>query len=557
MRAIHSYDSIPRSLRSNNSKASATRSVRLDQQQSTLPVDSPGSSNSTSSRVFSIAGLLVAACFLASAAALLANSSNGGSASSLIGTNTGHQQNYYQPPSSGAGVQMLGKAKTIMSATTSSSSWSTLSNRGQSIHPVRHDIELFMKAAADPYHPVNNTGGYLVMLVAENRLMYDELADKLEQVVATTKPPEWSFDYGDMTGQADFKRAIADMMESSWVQAPVADDASLTIQAGAGSVLDSLSWILADAGDAVLTMGPAYAAFDADFGLKGQVNLHVAPTSASNNYEPTLEDLERVYQEALQAGQSPRILVICQPNNPTGAVYSAAAMRRMIFWALSKDNMHVVSDEIYGNSVFPGVHVTSAAQIMYEEYNDERGGADDANTTYLGDRVHIVAGMSKDWGMSGFRVGSLLTHNSALQQALSISSYYVSASQYTQWTLTSMLQDTVWRDWYLAENKRRLEATFRALQEALALIDVRVYEHTEGALFAWADFSGLLQEGQTEQEMWMELFEDAKILFTLGESFYGDKPGMFRVVYPWPKGGIVAMQELGRRLVQWKNARTV
>jgi len=418
-----------------------------------------------------------------------------------------------------------------------------------------------MKAAADPYHPVNNTDGFLVMLVAENRLMYDELADKLEQVVAATKPPEWSFDYGDMTGQANFKRAVADMMESSWVQAPVADDASLIIQAGAGSVLDSLAWSLADAGDAVLTTGPAYAAFSADFGLKGQVQLHVAPTSASNNYEPTLEDLESVYQEALQAKQSPRILVICQPNNPTGQVYSAEAMRRMIGWAKSKKNMHVVSDEIYGNSVFPGVHVTSAAQIMYEDYNNDDDGSssssDDKNTTYLGDRVHIVAGLSKDWGMSGFRVGSLLTHNKALQQALSISSYYDSVSQYTQWALTSMLQDAVWRDWYLAENKRRLEATFRALQDALALIDVTVYEHTEGALFAWADFSDLLQEGQTEQELWVELFEDAKILLTLGESFYGDKPGMFRVVYPWPKGGVVAMQELGRRLVKWKNARMV
>ena len=53
----------------------------------------------------------------------------------------------------------------------------------------------------------------------------------------------------------------------------------------------------------------------------------------------------------------------------------------------------------------------------------------------------------------------------------------------------------------------------------------------------------------------MELFRDAKVIFTTGNSCNEEKPGLFRVVYPWPAGGPIAMKELGDRLVLWKKLR--
>lgn len=219
--------------------------------------------------------------------------------------------------------------------------------------------------------------------------------------------------------------------------------------------------------------------------------------------------------------------------------------------------MHVVSDEIYGNSVFPGTHVTSAAEIMW---NLNRNTTTTTTTTtathyYLGDRVHIVAGLSKDWGASGLRVGTLMTHNTALYETMGTLSYYNGVSQLTQWAFTQLLDDTAWRDWYLVENKKRLLEVFLATKEALALIDVPVFEGTKGTLFVWADFSAYLRPHQSERELWMELYEQVKVLFTLGESFHGEKPGVFRIVYTWPHGGVEAMHEMGRRLVEWKHAR--
>jgi 1-aminocyclopropane-1-carboxylate synthase len=378
--------------------------------------------------------------------------------------------------------------------------------------------------------------------------MYSELAAKVQEVSSSGQPiPQWVFDYGDLGGQADFKASMAKVMQR-WIIPHVNPD-NLRFQAGAGSILDCLAFCLANPDDGVLVAGPNYPAFTSDFGLKSHVRLHVAGTRASNNYEPTVQELDDAFDRSMAAGNPPKILIICQPNNPTGAIYSPESMRLQIKWALEK-GLHVVSDEIYALSVFPGQATTSAAQIMSEINIDEE--------KYLGDRVHVVAGLSKDWGMSGFRVGSLFTHNKKVLQIVNILEYYQAVSQYTQHTLTAIFEDDAWVDWYIRENQRRLAATFDALEEALSLIGAPLFK-SKGALFAWADFSSFLQEGQTEKELWLELFKDAKVMFTTGESCRGEKPGLFRVVYTWPEGGVEAMRELGQSLVTWwwKNERTL
>lgn len=418
-----------------------------------------------------------------------------------------------------------------------------LSYRGQTLKAIRDDIPLFMKGKNDAYHPIDNPDGYLVMLIAENKLMWKEMAKKIEQVQASGPLPEWIFNYGDMGGKDVFKESMVSMMQH-WIHAPI-DQKYLRFQAGAGAVLSQLSYILTDPGDGVLTTAPGYPAFAGDFGIYGGAKLHVAPTDAANGYVPTIEQLDACYEESMQAGNPPRILVICQPNNPTGVVYAKEDMDFMVEWALEK-GLHVISDEIYALSTFPGYNTSSAADVMYERQPFEE--------QYLGDRVHIVAGLSKDWGMSGFRVGSLLSHNIQLLNAMDIIGYYPSVSRYTQNALAGVFQDEDFVSWYIEENRRRLYETYLALKEALHLIGVPLLP-SQGAIFAWADFSAYIQEGQTEKDLWMELFNDARIALTSGESCIANKPGMFRIVYGWPEGGTEAMKELGRRLVKWKTAR--
>ncbi len=420
---------------------------------------------------------------------------------------------------------------------------SVVSNRGEQLKAVRDDLPLFMEGARDPYHPTKNPDGYLVMLVAENKLMWKEMAQKIEQVQASSALPSWVFNYGDMGGEDVFKQSMASMMQH-WIQAPIEKE-YLRFQDGAGSVLAQISFALTDPGDGVLTPAPGYVAFDSDFGLYTGAKFHWVSSDANNGYVPTKEQLDNAFDRSMAAGNPPRIFVICQPNNPTGVVYSKDDMEFMIDWALDM-GLHVVSDEIYALSTFPGYNTTSAADVMWEKNPDI--------TRFLGDRVHIVAGLSKDWGMSGFRVGSLFSHNMQLLNALDTIGYYQSVSRYTQYALTGVFEDDEFVTWYIQENQRRLYETYQALEVALDRINVPLFP-SQGAIFAWADFSAYILEGQTEKELWMELFTDAKIALTSGESCKANKPGMFRIVYGWPEGGTDAMEEFGRRLVQWKARR--
>ena len=428
-------------------------------------------------------------------------------------------------------------------AIVSQNATSAVSQRGSTLKAVRDDISLFMKGIQDAYHPTDNPHGYLVMLVAENKLMWKEMAQKLEQVQASNPLPSWIFNYGDMGGEDGFKQSMADMMQH-WIQAPV-NKTYLRFQDGAGSVLGQIAFALTDPGDGVLTPAPGYIAFEADFGMYTGAKLHWISTRAEKGYVPTEVELNEGYDRSVAAGNPPRILIICQPQNPTGVVYSKSDMEFMMNWALDK-GLHVVSDEIYALSTFPGYQTTSAADIMREKSPDSE--------TYLGDRVHVVAGLSKDWGMSGFRVGSLFTHNAQLLTAIDTIGYYQSVSRYTQFALTGVFSDHDFVSWYIEENRRRLYETYQALKDALDLIQVPLFP-SQGAIFAWADFSSYILDGQSEKELWMELFNDAKIALTSGESCIASKPGMFRIVYGWPEGGTVAMKELGHRLVKWKAHR--
>jgi aspartate/methionine/tyrosine aminotransferase len=480
------------------------------------------------------------------------------------------------------------------SSTSTSTSTLALSTRGQGVHSGRDDLEVFRVAKSDPYHPVDNPNGYLVMLVAENKLMWTEMAHRLEAVQCPATPPssstssssshqtssplhipEWTFLYGDMGGHIDFKRAMANLMQR-WIIGPRVDPDQLRFQAGAGSVLDQLSYLLADTGDGVLVTAPHYGAFGSDFAVYGQTILHICPTRAENGYAPTTTDLDECHDRAVAAGNPPKILIICQPNNPTGIIYNFQTMHLMITWALHK-HLHVVSDEIYALSVFPGQKTISAAQIMADlhaaqasdhDHNDDDD--DHHDHYYLGDYVHIVAGLSKDWGMSGFRVGTLFSHNAGLLAALDGLGYYQSVSQYTQWTLTQVFaavtddddddhnNNDVWVDWYIRENQQRIYDTYQALVAALALVDIPLLVHPAqqgGGLFAWADFSSWLLPDQTERELWWELVTTSKIAVTTGASCDGEKPGLFRIVYTWPEGGTVAMHELGQRLVRFQTER--
>lgn len=99
----------------------------------------------------------------------------------------------------------------------------------------------------------------------------------------------------------------------------------------------------------------------------------------------------RMRPEALEAAITPctRMLILCSPCNPTGAVYSAAQLADLGAVLQRHPQVFVMVDEIYEHLVYDGIKSPSLAACV----------------PVLGERILTINGMSKGYAMTGWRVG--------------------------------------------------------------------------------------------------------------------------------------------------------
>ena len=120
-------------------------------------------------------------------------------------------------------------------------------------------------------------------------------------------------------------------------------------QSGCASLLNGLFFSLAEAGEAVLIPSPYYAAFENDMKIVAQCVPHQVPMMHPAQ-GPTVDDLDASFEKAAALNLKPKILLLTNPSNPLGTIYSAETIRNAVDWARSR-GMHTVVDEIYGLSV--------------------------------------------------------------------------------------------------------------------------------------------------------------------------------------------------------------
>jgi aspartate/methionine/tyrosine aminotransferase len=154
--------------------------------------------------------------------------------------------------------------------------------------------------------------------------------------------------------------------------------------------------------------------------------------------------------------------------------------------------------------------------------------------------LHLWYALSKDLGISGFRVGLLYSHNAALLEAYENLNLSHTVSNHTQWLLQHLLTDDDFMTSYVAENQRRLTEAYAVVVGALKRLDIP-YVPSRGSLFVWIDLSEFMvgDSEQADLALWQELYRTSGVLLTPGVGFGHTKKGLFRVVYP-----CVSMEEL-------------
>lgn len=409
---------------------------------------------------------------------------------------------------------------------------STLSERGRKCTktPPAYLVKSF-EAWKDPFDPDSNPKGYINLSVAENALSLPFVSKKLQSA-----PPAAlaNLTYGT---PEHFNDVMARFMSEKVFNTAVNGE-NIVVVNGGTSAIDCLATALCDEGDEVLTFGPGYRSLESDVQIRPGAKLITVPLDTKpgeKEREPRIEveALQRMWEEKGGEDSQIKMVIVCTPNNPTGEVLSANVVRELAEWGAEK-KIHMIFDEIYANSVFKeGVKFVS----VVEEMNGS-----------LGDYAHVVWSFSKDFCLSGCRVGLIYTQNKELITCLnSYLAFLSSPSRYTLWDLEQMLTDKEWVDEYLQGNKVRLRKAYQRLEINLKEMQIPFME-AEAGFFVWIDLREWMRNNTKEEEenLW-EMLIEARVMLTPSNQCFGSRFGHFRVCYAAVDGVTL---ELGLRRMQ-------
>lgn len=364
--------------------------------------------------------------------------------------------------------------------------------------------EHFVRSAGvDPDDPDR----YIGLAVAENKLVWDLLEEKINR---NRHVPEYTAGYDAMVGSERFRSIVAEFgSKHLWGRTVTADE--VVTLAGAGSILETLFYVIGDPGDGVLLPTPSYAGFWMDIETRDEMRVVPAHMSPDDGFRIDVDVLDR----ALNTADVPvKALLLTNPSNPTGRIHTDDEIRGAIAWARSV-GIHVVVNEIYGLSAHGDTPFVPTGTLVDVD-----------------DDLHFVWAFSKDFAMSGFRCGVLTTTNAEVRAAVAELAYWSIVSGDTQHLLGSMLSDDDWTASYLAEMRSRLGRSYTATTDALERAGIP-YVDGHAGLFLLCDMRRFLTEPtwDAENALWRKILEEANVNLTPGAACHIGEPGFLRICF--------------------------
>lgn len=299
------------------------------------------------------------------------------------------------------------------------------------------------------------------------------------------------------------------------------DSDQIVVLAGAGSILESLFYVIAGPGDGVLVPTPSYAGFWFDLETRDDLTVVPVHTRSANEFRLTPELLETAFTQSTVPIAA---LLITNPDNPTGRIMPSDDLYDAIKWARGH-GIHIVVNGIYALSVHSDGEFAPVASIVAE----------------IGDDIHEIWGFSKDFAMSGLRVGVITSRNADVLSAMAEIAYWSGASGDTQHLLVNMLSDDEWLDTYVDTMRHRLDESYEATTTALTAAGIP-YLDGDAGLFLLADLRSLMDEisWEAEDRLWRRILNEADVNLTPGSACHVGEPGFMRICFATEPPDVVA-----------------
>lgn len=295
--------------------------------------------------------------------------------------------------------------------------------------------------------------------------------------------------YTPVDGIPSLKKAIIRYTEENYGRIPAPEN--VIVSAGAKQSLFNILFTLLNPQDEVILLAPYWVSYPEMIKMVRAVPVIVTPEDGG--FHPRMQEIE--------AAVSPytRAIIVNSPNNPSGVVYSEAFIADIVDFC-ERRGIYLIMDDIYHKLVYDGACAVPAYRYTRKDIDSSM--------------VIVVNGVSKLYGMTGFRIGWTVANrklvavmNNVQAQTTSCTALILQAA--AEGALTG-LQNVVESLRMTFDNNRRV-----IMQELRAFNGVRVIE-PQGAFYVLPDFSAYSKDSVALARM---LLQKALVVTVPGKEF--------------------------------------
>ncbi|KAH6687216.1 pyridoxal phosphate-dependent transferase, partial [Plectosphaerella plurivora] len=411
-----------------------------------------------------------------------------------------------------------------------------LSSRGQ-IMATPNNKYLLWDIIKDLWHPKTNPSGYLNLGVAENALLQETL---LKHALENLDINITSLTYGDgPTGSRHTKTILANFLTRYLHPVQLIEADHVTITNGCSAAVEHLSYLLCNPGSGILLGQPCFRGFRGFIESRTDVKIVTVPFYSTDPFDSSaVSSYEAAILRAKEQNTPISALLLCNPHNPTGRCYTREALIGLMRLC-ENYKLHLISDEIYALSTWENHHDTFPPPTPFTSVL-----AIDTTDIIDPSRVHVVWGISKDFGSNGLRLGSIVSQvNPAVHRALVPIAGLSSCSSVTERITAKFLSDTVWVDAYTTENRRLLAEKYAFMVSWAVQHGISYAPGGSAAFFFWVNLGAAYAKahglGETtavvEEELNAKLLA-RRVFVADGSTFAAEEPGWFRITFAYDRG---------------------
>jgi len=320
--------------------------------------------------------------------------------------------------------------------------------------------------------------------------------------------------YTSNLGILPLREAIADMLQRRYgVRYDPEHEVMVTV--GVSEGVDVAMRAILDDGDEVIIPDPGYVAYEADVIFAGG-KVVPATTSPENYFRVTADEIAGVITPRT------KVILLGNPNNPTGAVIERAELEKIATLANEHDLL-VLSDEVYSRLVYGGEHVSITSLPGMRE------------------RTILTDGFSKAYAMTGWRIGYVCAPAHIIEGMLKV-------HQYTIMCAPTMSQEAALEAiLHGEEHVREMVASYDERRKLMVAgfnsIGLPCYE-PHGAFYTFPSIAGT---GLSSDEFAEKLLYEERVAVVPGNAFGAAGEGFVRCTYCTAKDQIEeAVTRIGR-----------